>query len=130
MQIRCVDYSDIPIWQSLSSEFDRYGKELVPDLTEFYEDNDNSPSFAAYMKSKIDKHEAHMAVDPNDKCLGIVAFSRKNNRITFFGVSHSADFGLVGHTLLKHALESLNTREPIYINEGKSRENGLRTIEI
>ncbi len=125
MQIRCVVLADIPKWQSLSSEYDRYVKELVPDLTEWYEGNDDSLSFTTYMKSKIVKQEAFMAVDASDMCLGIVAFSKKNNCITFFAVSHNADFDLVGHALLRHALGSLNASTPISINACTSREEWI-----
>ena len=117
MEIRMVESADIPKWQALSQEHDCYVKELVPDLTEWYEGNETSPAFEVYMQGKIDKQEAFMAIDTNGNCLGIVAISKKNNRITFFGVSHKTDFHTVGYCLMKHSLEKLDISKAISINE-------------
>ena len=95
MQIRIVTEADIPLWQALSSEYDDYVRELVGDLTKWYKGNDkddNSIAFDAYMKSKVISQEAFIATNNSEDCLGIIAFSKQNNRITFFGVSKFADF--------------------------------------
>jgi len=117
MQIRIITEADIPQWQALSLEYDRYVEESVPDLSEWYGGNDYSPAFTFYMKAKITQQEAFMAVDCNDSCLGVIAFSKKNNRITFFAVSHHADFNIAANALFDCAFTHLNTSEVIYINE-------------
>ena len=117
MLIRLVDHSDIPKWLSLSNEYYCYVKELTHDLSEWYDGNDTSPTFDDYMQAKIEQQEAFMAVDDLDNCLGIIAISKKNNRVTFFGVSHSTDFQAVGHELLRYALCILDNSAPVYINE-------------
>jgi hypothetical protein len=117
MEIRHVTEVDIPKWEHLSSEYDRYVKELVSDLTEWYEGNDNSPSYKSYMLSKINKKEAFMAVDNSDNCLGIIAFSYKNNNITFFGISYEAELKIVGTELLYYAINLLDKTKSIHINE-------------
>ena len=89
MKIRLVNHNDIPKWWALSREYDCYVKEIVSDLTEWYDGNDTSPAFDAYIQSKIKKSEAFIAVDALDNCLGIIAVSVNNNRITFFGISHT-----------------------------------------
>jgi len=53
------------------------------------------------MNTKIAKKEAIMAIDSiGTNCLGIIAFSRTYNRITFFGVSHKANFNSVSKLLI------------------------------
>jgi hypothetical protein len=119
MEIRLLTMEDINAWEKLSYEYDCYVKELVPDLTEWYEGNGtkDSLSFKFYMEDKIIKKEAFMAMDQYKNCLGIVAFSRENNRITFFGISHNADIKNIGNLLLKHALNQLDKNKDISINE-------------
>ena len=133
MKIRLVDNADIPKWRAISHEYDCYVKEIVSDLAEWYGGNNTSPAFDDYMQSKIEKAEAFMAVDALDDCLGIVAVSTKNNRITFFGISHKSDFSTVGSALLKYALEKLDVSKPIYINEIVSTaphiRNNVKLIE-
>src|SRR5665647_727170 len=111
-----ITVEDIPTWIALSNEYDDYVRELVPDLTQWYEGNEFDIAFVDYMKAKIQQHEAIMAIEKEAKnCLGIVAFSRKNNRITFFGISHNVDFYLVGDMLMTCALNQLNDRFEITI---------------
>ncbi|MCL2704573.1 MAG: hypothetical protein FWE91_13395 [Defluviitaleaceae bacterium] len=69
MRIRAVTSADIPKWKALSEEYDCYILELVPDLTQWYGGNDNSPPYDVYMAAKIEKGEAFIAVDRDDKCL-------------------------------------------------------------
>ena len=121
IKIKPVTQEDIPIWIALSHEYDDYVRELVSDLTEWYEGNESDLAFTDYMNAKIQKHEAFMATDNNKKkCLGIIAFSRTYNRITFFGISHSQDYNLVGEILMSYALNQLNTKLEITINIIKS----------
>ena len=117
MQIRLITKVDIPQWRALSSEYDCYVKESVPDLSEWYGGNDYSPAFISYMHAKIAQQEAFMAVDRDDTCLGIIAFSKKNNRITFFAVSHHADFNVVANALFDCTFAHLDISKAIYINE-------------
>lgn len=121
IKIKPITQQDIPIWIALSHEYDDYVRELVSDLTEWYEGNESDLAFTDYMNSKIEKNEAFMATDNNEKkCLGIVAFSRTYNRITFFGISHSQDYNLVGKILMSYVLNQLNTKLEIAINIIKS----------
>ena len=121
IRIKTVDYSDIARWVSLSKEYDGYIKEIVSDLTEWYEgDGSSSVSFDDYMGSKISKGEAFMAIGADDDCRGIIAVSIANNRITFFGVSHKYDFYEVGDFLLAYALSKLNINANITTNIVKS----------
>ena len=127
MRIRTLNNGDIPKWWALSHEYDSYVKELVPDLTEWYDGNNkNSLSFDSYIKTKIDKQEAFIAVDEHDDCLGIVAISRENNRISFFGVSESIDFHAVGGNLMKYALENLDSSKPVSITELSSTSQKIQ----
>jgi len=116
MKIRLVTHADIPKWIALSREFDCYVLELVPDLSEWYNGNEAEVSFEVYMNAKIAKQEAFMAVDKREGCLGIIAISKKNNNITFFGVSHNVDVQSVGHALLTHALAQLDSSKPVRSN--------------
>ena len=126
MQIRIVNDSDIPRWLVLSAEYDRYVKESVSDLSEWYGGNEAAPAFDFYMRSKVLQREAFMAVDRADNCLGIIALSKKNNRITFFGVSHGTDFPVVANALFCSAFELLDASKPIYINEIISASDWMR----
>lgn len=73
--------------------------------------------FDSYIEAKINKGEAFMAVDTFDNCLGVIAFSKGNNCITFFGITHTTDFQEVGDVLLHYALDCLDKTKPIFINE-------------
>lgn len=116
MQIRDVTAEDIPAWKALSREYDGYVGALVGTLQTWYEGEGDSVAFSAYMAGKIAKREAAIAVDVSGRCLGIVAFSRHNNRITFFGVSHAAAFFNVGEALVTHACKQLDASRNIAIH--------------
>lgn len=117
IKIRPITIEDIPMWIALSKEHDDYVKELVSDLTQWYEGNESDMAFTDYIIAKIQQQEAFMATDNNGKwCFGIVAFSKKYNRITFFGISHNQDFYLVGEALMSYALNQLNSNMEIAIN--------------
>jgi hypothetical protein len=129
LRIRNVSVDDIPVWITLSKEYDNYVKEVVSDLTEWYEGNGTSSlSFDDYMKSKINKNEAFMAVDEYEKCCGIIAISQKTNNITFFGVFHEYDVLAAGAFLLQHAFSKLDTNKSILLNELKSNAEQIQKI--
>ncbi|MCL2409409.1 MAG: hypothetical protein FWC96_07325 [Oscillospiraceae bacterium] len=126
MEIKTVSLSDIPVWILLSKEYDSYVQEIVPNLTEWYEGNETSPSYDSYMRSKISKNEAFMATGKNSMCYGIVAISKTNNNITFFAISHKSDFYKVGGFLLEHVLSMLNTKAAIKTNIIKSNAEQIQ----
>jgi len=107
MLIRAVKTGDIPAWLALAHESDEIISELIPDIATFYE------GFDDYMDTKIRQNEAFAAEDRISKsCLGIVGFSQKNNRITYFQVAKNNDFQKTGAKLMEVALNQLdNTRE-------------------
>lgn len=118
--LKNVGVNDIPQWLKLSHEFDVYITELVGNLSQWYDGNENDIAFLEYMNSKIVKKEAIMAVGRANTCLGIIAFSRNNNRITFFGVSHKAHFESVSKLLIDYAMSHLDTNKQISVNIIKS----------
>jgi len=118
--IKTIGLSGIPDWISLSKEYDKYVLEIAPDLTGWYDGGENSVSFEGYMLAKINKDEAFMAASEYGDCRGIVAISRTNNNITFFGISHNHDFHSTGDLLLRHALSQLDLDRSIKINILKS----------
>ena len=128
MNIRNVTEYDIPKWKKLSHEYDEYVLELVSDLTEWYDGNgsEGSLSFDSYMDSKIKRKEAFIAVDNNDNCLGIIAFSYRRNYITFLGVSENMDVKNIGDKLLSHAFTLMENHKPIFINESDSKSDRIR----
>ena len=126
-QVRIVTSSDIPAWIALSREYDQYVMEIAQDLTEWYEGSKTSMSFKDYMNAKISQKEAFIAFDQEKQdCLGIIAISIKNNRITFFAISHSCNFAQVGEQLLLHGLNKLNTNAKITINIIKSEAKQIQ----
>jgi diadenosine tetraphosphate (Ap4A) HIT family hydrolase/predicted GNAT family N-acyltransferase len=115
--IRALTTDDIPAWLALAYEADEIVSELLPDIDKFYE------GFDDYMADKIDRHEAFMAEDRiSGACMGIIAFSRNNNRITFLGVTQDADFQIVGGKLMEIALNQLDNSREITANILKSDE--------
>jgi len=98
---------DCQTWLNLAHESDELVSQLVPDISTFYD------GFNDYMKAKIKQNEAFMAVDRiSGQCLGVIAFSKSHNRITFLGVSVNSDFPAIGSELMEVALNQLdNTRE-------------------
>ena len=121
MYTRLVTKEDVPSWLALAHEGDNAIRELIPDISTFYE------GFDKYIISKIKKNEALMVVDsPSEKCAGIVAFSRKNNRITFLGATREADITAVGHKLLEMVLIKLDTSREIKANVIKSDDEIIK----
>jgi len=125
MEIKLVNNEDIPKWECLSLEHDKYVKELVSDITEWYEGNENSISFKKYMESKIKQKEAFMAVDYNGNCLGIIAFSNKNNNITFFGISNNVNIEIIGNKFFSYVFSLLDKNKSININLMNSKSEWI-----
>ena len=104
MLIRWVTNEDKSVWIKLAST-----------VAELF----NSPnmatdkSFYDYMDSKINKFEALAAMDRmSDTCLGIIGFSRTNNRISWFAVEPDQRGKGIGKRLLNTALRHLdNTKD-------------------
>ena len=131
LQIKNVGFEDVPKWRLLSKEYDDYVREVTPDLTEWYEgNNDTSISFDAYMTAKISKNEAFMAMDERGECCGIIAISRKNNNITFFGTFHEYDVLSVGDFLIQYALSELDANRSIQMNELKINAKQIQEIYV
>lgn len=114
--IRTVTYVDMKVWALLAHQYsDTVLRELAADINVFYN------GFEAYMERKIQQNEVFMAIDPvYDECMGIVAFSRTNNRITFFAVADKYDFVRVGSELLMFTLSQLDSSRSVYSTVFKS----------
>jgi hypothetical protein len=133
VEIREVTLADVPKWIALSKEYDKYVLELVPDLTEWYEGGATSMAFDDYMQAKIVQHEAFLIEDEcknlfshDKKRWGIIAISKKNNRITFFGISHNSDLNKEGELLVNYALSLLDVNSDISINVLKSKAERIQ----
>jgi hypothetical protein len=121
MYTRLVTKDDIPAWLALAHEVDHVIGGLIPDISVFYK------GFDDYMKTKIKKNEALVVVDSNsEKCMGMAAYSRKNNRITFLGVCGEADFREVGGKLLETVLSKLDSSREITASLIKSDDDIIR----
>ena len=115
MLIRALNEKDIPAWLALAHESDDVIARMIPDIAVFYD------SFNEYMARKIKQREAFMATDVlTRKCLGIIAFSRTHNRITFLGITKKADFSVIGTKLMEFALKQLDSSKEITANVLKS----------
>ena len=124
--IRQMSEADIPAWLSLSHEYDGIVRELGEDLTHWYGGNETDPSFDAYMRAKLAQREAWMACGVHGKYVGVVAFSRRNNRITFFGVATRATYETVADLLLRTALDALDGTRDISITVLKSSHSSVQ----
>jgi hypothetical protein len=121
MYTRLMTRDDIPAWLALAHEGDHLIGELIPDISVFYK------GFEEYMAEKIKQNEAFMALDGYpERCAGIVAFSRKNNRISFLGVAGDADFPTVGRKLLETVLSKLDTAREITVILIKSDDEVIK----
>jgi predicted GNAT family N-acyltransferase len=115
MLIKALTKEDLPAWLALAHESDDIVARMIPDLVVFYAD------FNEYMARKIEQQEAFMAVDVlTNKCLGIIAFSKNHNRITFLGVTRTASFSTISTKLMEYALKQLDNTREITINILKS----------
>ncbi len=121
MYTRLMNKEDIPAWLALAHEGDHIIGELIPDISVFYQ------GFDEYMTAKIKKNEAFMVVDTGSgQCAGIAAFSRKDNRISFLGVTGEADFRAVGGKLLETVLGKLDISREITVNVIKSDDEVIK----
>lgn len=115
MYTRLITKDDIPAWLALAHEADHIIGELVPDIAVYFQ------GFGEYMAASVKKNEAFMMVDGNpETCVGIAAYSRKSNRISFLDVTGEADFQLVGGKLLRTLLGKLDNTREITVNVMKS----------
>lgn len=73
--------------------------------------------FHEYMDGKLSKFEALISIDRRSgNCLGIIAFSRTYNRITWFGVFEQYRGKGIGTRLLSTALRQLDTSKEITVD--------------
>ena len=105
--IRAVTENDIAIWFALAKESEAIIKDLIQDTSVFYE------GFDTYMQAKIRQQEAFMAWEPGAGCMGIIAFSRRHNRITFLGVFEGNTYREAGAPLMEFALRQLDGSKEI-----------------
>jgi ribosomal protein S18 acetylase RimI-like enzyme len=121
MLIRTVTMDDRQAWLALAHESDEIVSRLIPDIAIFF------GGFDDYMRAKIGQNEAFMAEDRMSKrCLGIVAFSQKHNRITFLGVAKNRDFKKIGSKLMAVALNQLDNSREISVNVLKSDSEPIK----
>lgn len=108
MLIRWVTIWDKSVWQRLAGT-----------VAELF-DSPNmplEPSFLSYMDAKISKYEALIAVDRmSGEGLGIIGFSRANNRISWFAVFEQHRSKGVGTRLLNTALRHLDNTKDITVD--------------
>ena len=138
MNIRLITEEDIPKWEKLSFELDCYVKEFYSGFSEWNVSKKQYPTYRKYLESKVKQKEAYMAVDISDNCLGVIAFSKKRNYITFFGISQNANVPMTGDMLFSHTIKLLDKDRNILtkliccnldlINQHKYllKENGFR----
>lgn len=108
MLIRWTTSNDKSAWQQLAATV----AELFDSPNMPFE-----PSFLLYMDSKISKHETLIAVDRmSGECLGIIGFSRANNRISWFAVFAKYRNKGVGSRLLNTALRQLDNTKDITVD--------------
>lgn len=113
MLIRWATEEDKEAWLRLSQEYDKYISEMTTDMALWYDGYDG---FNNYMNEKIKKNNAVIALDRmTNHCNGMIAFSKTNNRITFFAVSEKADFNETSEKILSVALRQLNTNKDITV---------------
>ena len=121
MLIRSVTKNDRQTWLALAHESDEIVSRLIPDIATFYN------GFDDYMRAKIRLHEALMAEDRITKrCLGIVAFSQKNNRITYLQVAKNSNFRKIGAKLMEVALNQFDSSKEISVNVLKSDAESIK----
>lgn len=72
--------------------------------------------FLEYIDNKISKFEALISIDRmSGNCIGIISFSRTNNRITWFGVFEQYRGKGIGTRLLSTAVRQLDTSRDITV---------------
>ena len=105
--IRWVEPSDVESWTDLAREVAiLFGFPGMP----------GDPDFLQYMTKKISQHEALIAIDPvSNQVYGVLGFSRRNNRISWFAVSEKYRRQGVGSRLLHRALEYLDLAKDLTV---------------
>jgi len=107
MIIRFAEDNELEIW-----------KNLAKDVAEIFGNPkmDTDPEFLDYAQRKILQKEALIAVDDlNKEFYGIIGFSRKFNRITWFGVFEKFRGKGIGSKLLERALNELDKTKKITV---------------
>lgn len=108
MLIRWATIDDRAAWIKLAGDVSSiFRSETMP----------TDESFLTYVDSKLSKFEALIAVDrTTDDCLGIIGFSRTNNRISWFGVFEQHRNKGIGTKLLSTALRQLDNKRIITVD--------------
>ena len=108
MLIREVTREDIPGWRVLAAEAEPVFQAPMAE----------SGEFSSFMKTKIEKREALAAVDRDrgNQLIGIITFSRKNNRISWLAVFERYRGRGAGSKLLECALNQLDRSREITVS--------------
>jgi hypothetical protein len=108
MLIKEVTKEEISIWLGIVHETDDIIARMVPDIAVYYSGLND------YMQKKIQQHEAFKAYDTiSGKCMGIIAFSKNDNRITYLGIPKSGNYQTIGSRLVEFALKALDGAKEI-----------------
>jgi diadenosine tetraphosphate (Ap4A) HIT family hydrolase len=111
MIIREVTKEDIPAWLVLAHDKDAIVNELVENPAVFWD------GFTGWAERKIQRHEAFIAADRiTNKCLAVIAFSRKHNRVTFIAADQQTDFEMIGSKLLGIVINQLDWEKEVTAN--------------
>ena len=107
MIIRFAEDNELEIWKNLAKDVaEIFGNPKI----------DTDPEFIDYAQRKILQKEALIAVDDlNKEFYGIIGFSRKFNRITWFGVFERYRGKGIGSKLLERALNELDKTKEITV---------------
>jgi len=108
MLIRYATINDIPAWQKIADDLSKQNQQ--PNLA-------NDSDFINYMHKKIENREALVAYDMIvNACMGVIAFSKTDNCISWLGVySVFSRLGVETH-LLKSVLSELDRTLEITVN--------------
>lgn len=123
MLIRMADNKDVTGWQDLAKDVAvLFGNPDMP-----YEQG-----FFDYINSKISGYEAIVAVDRmSEELLGVIAFSIKNNRISWFAVKSAYRGKGIGTRLLSCVLRQLDSSKDIsVITFAEDTSEGLSARKI
>lgn len=106
MLITEVTLAHIPDWLALAAEMEPLFQGAMV----------NNPDFQTYMRAKIEHHEALMAVDRMTQAvMGIIGFSGRHNRISWFGVFAQYRKRGAGSKLLQCALNQLDPTQAVTV---------------
>lgn len=107
MKIKIGSKEIIPQWIELA-------REVEPIFQDSMAENEK---FRNFMRSKIEKKEAIIAIDENNTntLMGLITISRKNNRISWLAVFELYRNYGVGSALLEYALNELNKKKEISV---------------